>query len=56
MDSDALEKRFQFNPDKQVQFTAGNHSYEICFKTMTQRNVEHKTVRNIRRRPHHQVK
>ena len=56
MDSDALEKRYQSIPDKQVQFTAGNHSYEISFKTMTQRNVEYKTVRDIRRRPVHQVK
>ena len=54
MDSDALEKWYQSNPDQQVDITAGNQSYEICFKTMTQRNVEYETVRDIRRRPLYQ--
>ena len=51
MNSDALEKKYQSNPDQQVQFTAGNQTYELCFKTMTQRNVDYETVREIRRRP-----
>ena len=51
MDSDALEKGYQSNPDKQVTFTARNQSYELSCKTMRQKNVKYSTFRDIRRRP-----
>ncbi|XP_024229795.2 uncharacterized protein LOC112215006 [Oncorhynchus tshawytscha] len=49
--SEDLEKRFQEDQSAVVKFTAGQQSYELCFRDMTQKNKAYGTVRMVRRRP-----
>nr|XP_046153050.1 mucin-2-like isoform X2 [Oncorhynchus gorbuscha] len=49
--SEDLEKRFQEDQSAVVKFTAGQQSYELSFRDMTQKNKRYGTVRMVRRRP-----
>ncbi|XP_021432821.2 mucin-2 isoform X1 [Oncorhynchus mykiss] len=49
--SEDLEKRFQEDQSAVVKFTAGQQSYELSFRDMTQKNKAYGTVRMVRRRP-----
>ncbi|XP_021419512.2 mucin-5AC isoform X1 [Oncorhynchus mykiss] len=49
--SEDLEKRFQEDQSAVVRFTAGQQSYELSFREMTQKNRNNGTVRMVRRRP-----
>ncbi|KAL0962926.1 hypothetical protein UPYG_G00347220 [Umbra pygmaea] len=49
--SEALEKKYQEDSSAVVKFTAGQQSYELSFRDMTQRNEMYGTVRMVRRRP-----
>ncbi|XP_055793420.1 mucin-2-like isoform X2 [Salvelinus fontinalis] len=49
--SEDLEKRYQEDQSAVVKFTAGQQSYELSFRDMTQKNNTYGTVRMVRRRP-----
>ncbi|KAM9402304.1 protein mono-ADP-ribosyltransferase PARP12-like isoform 2-T2 [Salvelinus alpinus] len=49
--SEDLEKRFQEDQSAVVKFTAGQQSYELNFRDMTQYNERFGTIRMVRRRP-----
>ncbi|XP_036800718.1 protein mono-ADP-ribosyltransferase PARP12 isoform X2 [Oncorhynchus mykiss] len=49
--SEDLEKRFQEDQSAVVKFTAGQQSYELSFRDMTQFNERFGTIRMVRRRP-----
>ncbi|XP_029598094.1 mucin-2 isoform X2 [Salmo trutta] len=49
--SEDLEKRYQEDQSAVVKFTAGQQSYELSFRDMTQKNKRYGTVRMVRRRP-----
>ncbi|XP_055762053.1 protein mono-ADP-ribosyltransferase PARP12-like isoform X2 [Salvelinus fontinalis] len=49
--SEDLEKRFQEDQSAVVKFTAGQQSYELSFRDMTQYNERFGTIRMVRRRP-----
>eukprot|EP00063_Salmo_salar_P088909 XP_014063744.1 PREDICTED: poly [ADP-ribose] polymerase 12-like isoform X1 [Salmo salar] len=49
--SEDLEKRYQEDQSAVVKFTAGQQSYELSFRDMTQKNKTYGTLRMVRRRP-----
>ncbi|KAK6314754.1 hypothetical protein J4Q44_G00142830 [Coregonus suidteri] len=49
--SEDLEKRYQEDQSAVVKFTAGQQSYELSFRDMTQKNKTYGTIRMVRRRP-----
>ncbi|XP_038852417.1 mucin-2-like [Salvelinus namaycush] len=49
--SEDLEKRYQEDQSAVVKFVAGQQSYELSFRDMTQKNKTYGTVRMVRRRP-----
>uniref|UniRef100_A0A4W5LPU8 Uncharacterized protein n=1 Tax=Hucho hucho TaxID=62062 RepID=A0A4W5LPU8_9TELE len=49
--SEDLEKRYQKDQSAVVKFTAGQQSYELSFRDMTQKNGRYSTIRMVRRRP-----
>uniref|UniRef100_A0A674B1K8 Protein mono-ADP-ribosyltransferase PARP12-like n=1 Tax=Salmo trutta TaxID=8032 RepID=A0A674B1K8_SALTR len=49
--SEDLEKRYQEDQSAVVKFTAGQQSYELSFRDMTQYNERYGTIRMVRRRP-----
>uniref|UniRef100_A0A4W5NSM8 Poly (ADP-ribose) polymerase family, member 12a n=1 Tax=Hucho hucho TaxID=62062 RepID=A0A4W5NSM8_9TELE len=49
--SEDLEKRYQEDQSAVVNFTAGQQSYELSFRDMTQKNKTYGTQRMVRRRP-----
>jgi hypothetical protein len=51
LDSDSLEMNYQENPSGQMKFKTSGHDYVMDFQRMVQKNVVHKTERDVRRRP-----
>eukprot|EP00063_Salmo_salar_P034036 XP_014008871.1 PREDICTED: poly [ADP-ribose] polymerase 12-like [Salmo salar] len=49
--SEDLEKKYQEDQSPVVKFTAGQQSYELSFRDMTQYNERYGTTRMVRRRP-----
>ncbi|XP_052387349.1 protein mono-ADP-ribosyltransferase PARP12-like isoform X1 [Carassius gibelio] len=49
--SEDLEKHYLADSEKEISFTSQNHQYILKFKEMCQRNLKHKTERDVRRRP-----
>ncbi|XP_045061046.1 mucin-2-like [Coregonus clupeaformis] len=49
--SEYIEKRYQEDQSAVVKFTAGQQSYELSFRDMTQKNETYGTIRMVRRRP-----
>ncbi|XP_014008938.2 protein mono-ADP-ribosyltransferase PARP12 [Salmo salar] len=49
--SEDLEKKYQEDQSAVVKFTAGQQSYELSFRDMTQYNERYGTARMVRRRP-----
>ncbi|CAB1345985.1 unnamed protein product, partial [Coregonus sp. 'balchen'] len=49
--SEDLEKRYQEDQSAVVKFTAGQQSYELSFRDLTQKNTTYGTIRMVRRRP-----
>ena len=51
LDSDSLEMNYQENPSGQMKFKTSGNDYMMDFQRMVQKNVIHKTERDVRRRP-----
>ena len=51
VDSESLEQHYQENPVGQMKFATMGHEYIMDFQRMVQKNLVHKTERNVRRRP-----
>ncbi|KAL0963032.1 hypothetical protein UPYG_G00348730 [Umbra pygmaea] len=51
LDSAAIERHYQQNPQGQIQFKAGRHTYTLNFAGMCQTNNRFGTKRTIRRTP-----
>jgi hypothetical protein len=49
LDSDSLEMNYQENPSGQMKFKTSDHDYVMDFQRMVQKNVVHKTERDVRR-------
>ena len=51
LDSDSLEMNYQENPSGQMKFKTSGNDYMVDFQRMVQKNVVHRTERDVRRRP-----